>query len=123
MLDVVPLPVVGDSVEVAGGGVELGVGGEPAGQGALEVARPDGLELIGQGVRQRSRFDGGKDPAGVADHVGVGGGVVEVHRAARPRLTEGLGDVLRAHPPVRYHSARPSRSWTPCSIPVPRNQS
>src|SRR3712207_8157256 len=41
VLDVVPGPVVGDRVQVAGPPVELGVRRVAARQGAAEVARPD----------------------------------------------------------------------------------
>src|ERR1017187_6118791 len=56
VLDVVPGPEVGDGVQLARLVVELGVRGEAAGQGPGEVARADGVQLIGQLVRQRGRF-------------------------------------------------------------------
>ena len=101
VLDVVPGPEVGDGVQLAGGVVELGVRGEAAGQGPAEVARADGVQLIGQLVRQRPGLDGGQGAPAVGDDVGVGGEVhVLVHRAARPLVVVLRGDGLGADPPV-----------------------
>src|SRR5205814_1230004 len=52
--------------------VELRVRGVPTGQGAVEVARPDRVELVGHLVGPASALDDGERAAGLADHVGVG---------------------------------------------------
>ena len=104
--------------------VELGVRGEAAGQRAAEVARADGVQLVGQLIGQRAGLDGGERAPGVGDDVGVGGEVhVLVHRAARPLLAERCSaTALERTQRLRYHSALPSRSRTPCTMPAPRNQ-
>ena len=111
-------------MELTGGGIALGVGGVPARQGAVEVARADGVELVGELVGAEPALDDGERPPGVADDVGVGGEVeAGVHRARA-----GLPRPGRRRPPadrtyrLRYHSARPPRRRTPCTIPLPRNQ-
>src|SRR3712207_7778712 len=72
VLDVVPGPVVGDRVQVAGPPVELGVRRVAARQGAAEVARPDRLQLVGQLVGQRTGLHGGEGPSTVRQDVRVG---------------------------------------------------
>src|SRR3712207_6156775 len=87
VLDVVPGPVVGDRVQVAGPPVELGVRRVAARQGAAEVARPDRLQLVGQLVGQRTGLHGGEGPSTVRQDVRVGREVAPVVlRAARPGL-------------------------------------
>jgi hypothetical protein len=52
VLDVVTARVVSDRVQLAGAGVEFGVRGVPAEQRAVEVERPQGVQLGKQLVRQ-----------------------------------------------------------------------
>jgi DNA-binding CsgD family transcriptional regulator len=101
VLDVVPGPVVGDGVQFPGARVELGVRGEPARQGAAEVARAGGAERGGQLVGQRAGLHGGQGAPAMPQDVGVGGEVsAVVDRPGRPFLAEGLGDLLGADPAV-----------------------
>ena len=59
----------------------------------------------------------------MADDVGVRGEVVAVvDGAAGPGFAEGGGKELGTDPAVAVHSARPSRSRTPWTMPGPRNQ-
>ena len=57
VLDVVPLPVVHDRVQLAAERIALRVRGERAGQGALEVRVRDGLELVRRAGERVARED------------------------------------------------------------------
>ena len=101
VLNVVPGPVVGDGVQFAGAPVQLGVRGVAARQFPAEVARPDGLQLVGELVGQRARLHGGQHAPGVPDDVRVGGEVrVVVDRAARPFLAQRRRHRPGPDPPV-----------------------
>ncbi len=112
VLDVVPSPEVGDSVQLTRRVVELGVGGETAGQRAGKVARADGVQLTGQLIGQRTGLHGGQIAPGVRDDVGIGGEVhVVVDRPGRPFLVHRLGQQLGADPavavPLGFAAAQP----------------
>ncbi len=112
---VAPRPVVGDGVQFAGHRVTLGVGGVPAGKGAVEVGRPDGLQLLGQLVGARAGLDDRVGPSRVRDHVGVGGEVHPLdHRSGMDRLPERSRHVRRADPAVPV----PARRAVPETDPV-----
>ncbi len=101
VLVVVPAEEVGQRVQLAADRVEVGVGGEPAGQAAVEVAGADGVELVAQLVRQRPRLHGRERAPGQPDDVGVGREVhVAVHGPRPGGLAEPPGDRGAAHPPV-----------------------
>ena len=88
-------------MQLAGGGVDQGVRGVAAGKGAVEVARPHCLELVGQRIGPPAAFDDGQRAARVADDVRVGREVeARVDRAGTGRLAEGSGHVGRSHPSV-----------------------
>src|SRR5205085_9858496 len=61
---VAPTPVVRHRVQLARHRVELGVGGVPTGQCAVEVATTDGLELVVELVRTAAGLDDGKRATG-----------------------------------------------------------
>ena len=98
-------------MQLAGGGVLVRVGGVAAGHGA-ELARADGVEVVGQLVRRRAGLDQREGAAGVLEHVGVGGEVVALRHGpsgcgttwpARPRAGR------RAPCPRRGTSGSPAR--------------
>ena len=108
-------PAVGHGVQLAGVRVAVRVRGvarsaRDARQGAPEVARADGVELVGQLVRRRPGLDQRQGPAGVPEHVGVGR-EVEAAGGAAHRLAQRLGHAGRAHPavavPLRLPVAEP----------------
>ena len=118
-----PLPLVGHRVQLAGGGVPVGMGGEAAGQRAVEVAVGHRLEIVGQLDRQRrrprrSRTSGPAWPITLvlapSLHAVAGTGNRRTPSAAAVSS-------LRTYR-LRYHSALPSRSRRPCTMPVPMNQ-
>ena len=117
-------PGVDHRVHLARVGIDLRVGGERAGQGAVEVVASDGLELVGRArpgthrprpsptscrrtrrrwcwVRPRCRSS-----------------CVRGCRADRGTRTRSSNPTYR----LRYHSALPSSSRMPCTMPSPMNQ-
>ena len=69
--------------------------------GAVEVARADGVELVGELIGAGPGLDDCEGSAGVADDVGVGREVeAGVQGAGARLLSQGSGHVARAHPPV-----------------------
>ena len=110
-------------MQVAGDRVGLGVRGEPAGQRAAEVHGPT---VSSSSV---SSYGSGPDftvarvrPALAITCVLAAKSIPVVHGPAghgSPRASATARD--RTHR-LRYHSARPSRSRTPCTIPSPMNQ-
>ena len=107
--DVAPAPEVRERVQLAGLRVALGVGGVAAGQRAVEVARPDRVELVGELVRAGAGLDDGEGAAGVADHVGVAG-EVHVRRApARAAPARRGPRRLAADAPTGCGTTRPCR--------------
>ena len=98
VLQVRDRPVVGDGVQVAGGRIDLRVGGVAVGQRAAEVAVRERVELVGELDRPRPGLDEGERPAAESHHVGVGGVEPAVALAGRRRLAEGFADLRRAHP-------------------------
>ena len=59
-------------MQFAGSRVTVRVRGIAAGQGAVEVARADGVEFVGEFVVGHAAFDESQGLAGVGQHVGVG---------------------------------------------------
>ena len=81
-------------MQLAGERVALGMGGVAARKGAVEVAGPDGVELVGELIGPAAALDDGEGAAGVADDVGVGGEVkARMHRAGVAGLPQGVSDV------------------------------
>ncbi len=90
--------VVAEEVQVAGHRVALGVGGHRGAQPAAEVARPDGVQLRGQLVREPA-LDQREQPAGVLEHVRVGHHRGPVQRAVGAD-ERAAGQRAGAHPAV-----------------------
>ena len=119
-------PVVRGDVELAGHRIVLRVGAEAPGQRAVEVGRADRLE-------QLSSSSMGTLPASTMANVRPAWPITLVlagERRAGRRRGRGAAPVRRASSSTspartqrfRYHSARPSRSRIPWTIPSPTNQ-
>ena len=94
-------PGVDHRVHLARVGIDLRVGGERAGQRAVEVVAPDGLELVGELDRAPAGLDHRPRRAGEPADVGVGPARAVVPVASGDvGLAAELGHVLRAHVPV-----------------------
>jgi hypothetical protein len=65
-------PRVAQGVHLAGVRVDLGVGGEPVGEGAAEVAGGDAVEFVVQFDRERPSLDQCERAARVPADAGVG---------------------------------------------------
>ena len=101
---------VADGVQFAGCRVVFGVGGEAAGQGAVEAVVPDGVEVVGEGHGRGAGLDHRPGLPGEAAHCRVGTEVAVAERTARWRVLAQFGrHAGTPHPPV----AVPLGSTTP----------
>ena len=106
---VAPPPEVRHRVQLSGGRVEVrDARAEAAAEGAVEVARADRVELVGQLVGVGARLDDRERAAGEADDVGVGREVeVAVGRARVGWLAQGRPP-RRASGPSGCGTTRPA---------------
>ncbi len=95
--------VVPEDDQLAGGGVDLGVGGDPGGEPSGEVVPAEGVQLRADLVG-RGALGEGEEVAGVADDVDVG---VELEGPRRVRIVaeERLVDERRGHQPAEERLA------------------
>jgi hypothetical protein len=113
---------VGEEVQVAGVRVALGVGGHGGGQPAVEVARPDRLQLRRDLVRETVLDQREQLPA-VLDDVGVGddGGAVEALGAEERAALQRAGADPAVAVPLRAALPQPHPVDHPVAQePVPR---
>ncbi len=94
---------VGHRVQFAGARVPVWMGGVAPGQGAVEIACPNGVQLVGEFVGGDACFDEGQGLAGVGQHAGVGAQGQHAGPRVDPggrRLAEGGTYRRAAHPSV-----------------------
>ena len=108
-----------DGVNLALPQVGFGVRGKTSGQGAREIVRPDRVQFVGDFVRQGTTLNRRKDSTGVSDNVSVGGEVMVMDGTLRHFSPSAAAISFERTQRLRYHSARPSRNLTPCTMPEP----
>ena len=111
------VPPVREGVQLAGDGVDLGVGGHPVGQGVAGVGAAQGVEL-GRQLVGVAALGEGEDAPGEGQHVGVAGVVGGLGRAADRGLAQGGGDGVGAHPAVAVGHGPPSLQLEAVDHPV-----
>ena len=98
VLHLVPEPeAVRDGVQLTSARIPFRVGGVTAGQGAVEIARADRVEFLGQLPLRQPALDQRERAAGVPDHVRIGADAGERGGVALP---EPPGEVRGADPAV-----------------------
>ena len=100
VLDMIQAMRICDGVNLTIPRVGLGVCGETSRKGTGEIVRTNGVQFIGDLVRQGASFNCRKNSTGVSENVSVGGEVAIMDRALPPAFAERFRDGFRTNPAI-----------------------